>query len=162
MTIRSATEADTDAIVALSLTAWDGVFDAMLRETPDFVTRAFYPEGWRARQAADVRALVSDTDTDTLVDVSGHELRGFVSIRLHPEDKMGEIAILATRPDARRSGVATALTDAACQRIAAAGMEMVMVETGGDSGHAPARAFYEAAGFERWPVARYFRPLDKG
>jgi hypothetical protein len=38
-------------------------------------------------------------------------------------------------------------------------MTMVMVETGGDPGHAPARGAYEAAGFERWPVARYFKAL---
>jgi hypothetical protein len=39
-------------------------------------------------------------------------------------------------------------------------MAMVMVETGGDPGHAAARASYEAAGFERWPVARYFKSLN--
>jgi hypothetical protein len=33
------------------------------------------------------------------------------------------------------------------------------VETGDDPGHAPARAAYERTGFERWPVARYFREL---
>ena len=41
-----------------------------------------------------------------------------------------------------------------------AGMRMVMVETGGDSGHAPARALYESEGFVRWPVARYFKDLS--
>lgn len=39
------------------------------------------------------------------------------------------------------------------------GLSMVMVETGGDRGHAPSRATCEAAGFERYPVARYFRKL---
>jgi RimJ/RimL family protein N-acetyltransferase len=39
------------------------------------------------------------------------------------------------------------------------GMRIAMVETGDDPGHAPSRAAYEAAGFERWPVARYFRKL---
>ena len=34
-----------------------------------------------------------------------------------------------------------------------------MVETGGDRGHAPARATYEGLGFRRWPVARYFKDL---
>ena len=33
-----------------------------------------------------------------------------------------------------------------------AGMEIVMVETGDDPSHAPSRAAYERAGFERWPV----------
>ena len=41
-------------------------------------------------------------------------------------------------------------------------MAMVMVETGGDLGHAPARATYEGLGFQRWPVARYFKDLADG
>jgi acetyltransferase, GNAT family len=45
--------------------------------------------------------------------------------------------------------------------IQASGMDMVMVETGGDPGHQPARDAYESAGFERWPVARYFKKLQK-
>ena len=39
------------------------------------------------------------------------------------------------------------------------GMDIAIVETGGDPGHAPARAAYEAAGFTLLPVARYFRLL---
>jgi hypothetical protein len=40
------------------------------------------------------------------------------------------------------------------------GMDIAVVETGGDSGHAPARAAYETAGFTLLPIARYFRLLD--
>jgi GNAT superfamily N-acetyltransferase len=39
------------------------------------------------------------------------------------------------------------------------GMVMVMVETVDDSGHGPARRTYEASGYERWPVVRYFKRL---
>ena len=38
-------------------------------------------------------------------------------------------------------------------------MVMMMVETGGDPGHEPARAVYGACGYQRWPVARYFKDL---
>lgn len=50
-------------------------------------------------------------------------------------------------------------TDHSFDRVRAAGPTVVMVETGDDPGHAPSRAVYEAAGFERWPVARYRRNL---
>lgn len=40
-----------------------------------------------------------------------------------------------------------------------AGAELAMVETGGDRGHAPARATYEKMGFGLLPVARYFKKL---
>ena len=43
--------------------------------------------------------------------------------------------------------------------IRAAGMAMVMVETGDEAEHLPARAACEAAGFQRWPVTRYFKKL---
>jgi hypothetical protein len=39
-------------------------------------------------------------------------------------------------------------------------MDIAVVETGGDPGHAPARALYEASGFTHLPIARYFRLLD--
>jgi len=35
-----------------------------------------------------------------------------------------------------------------------------LVETGGDPGHAPARALYGDVGFTPLPIARYFRLLD--
>ena len=40
-----------------------------------------------------------------------------------------------------------------------AGVAIVMVETGDDPGHAPSRATYERAGFQRWPVAGDFREV---
>jgi len=39
------------------------------------------------------------------------------------------------------------------------GVEVAVVETGGDPGHAPARAVYTNAGFTALPIARFFRVL---
>jgi GNAT superfamily N-acetyltransferase len=74
---------------------------------------------------------------------------------------MGEIHVLAVDPDHQRRGVGTMLMNHAFEQIRKAGMTMVMVETGGDAGHAGSRASYEAVGFERWPVARYFKNLNR-
>jgi len=41
----------------------------------------------------------------------------------------------------------------------AKGVTVAMVETGGDSGHAPARRAYEKSGFRLLSVARYFKKL---
>jgi hypothetical protein len=38
-------------------------------------------------------------------------------------------------------------------------MRVAMVETGGDTGHAPARRVYEKADYTLSPVARYFKAL---
>src|SRR5699024_11982486 len=62
---------------------------------------------------------------------------------------MGEVYIIADDPDRQGSGIGRALLDHSCQRARTAGMRMVMVETGDDPGHEPARRSYESAGFQR-------------
>ena len=53
----------------------------------------------------------------------------------------------------------TRLTTFALDRMRDAGMNVAMVETGGDPGHAPARRSYEKAGFTLLPIGRYFKAL---
>jgi GNAT superfamily N-acetyltransferase len=148
-----------EQVLALSMAAWASVFNELERAVPSYVYRAFYPQGWRVRQAADVRAFLKAEGRRAWVAMAGAEVLGWVGIRLHPEDSMGELYILAVHPDHQRRGLAGALIDHAMAEMRRAGMVIVMVETGDDPGHAPSRATYERAGFERWPVARYFRKL---
>ena len=86
-------------------------------------------------------------------------IAGFVALKLHPEDRMGEIYMIAVDPDFQRRGVAARLTSHSLDWFRQAGMSIAMVETGGDPGHAPARRTYEASGFRLLPVARYFKGL---
>lgn len=152
---------DKATLLALSLRSWEPVFSALESEVSSFVYECFYPRGWRIRQEADL-AEVLDREAGRIdVAVIGSQVVGWVCTRLHPEDDMGEVHVLTVDPDHQRQGIATALMDRSFERIRDAGLRMAMVETGGDSGHAPSRATYEAAGFQRWPVARYFKDLMK-
>ncbi|QUD89226.1 GNAT family N-acetyltransferase [Phenylobacterium montanum] len=146
-------------VVALSLEAWAPVFEKLEPAVPGYVYHAFYPDGWRDRQTADVLQVLRTEGEHVLVAVDAGAVIGWVGLRLHPKDRMGEIYILAVDPAHQRRGVAGVLMDRAMAEMRRAGLEMVMVETGDDPGHAPSRATYESAGFERWPVARYFRRL---
>ena len=146
-------------VVELAIRAWTPVFVKTRDEVPGFVFDAFYPHGWQARQAADVTALLDGARDDVWLAVEKEELVGFLGLRLHPEDRMGEIHILAVAPEHQRQGIGRMLTDFAEAQFRARGMRMVMVETVADSGHAPARRTYESSGYQRWPVARYFKPL---
>ena len=148
-----------DNVVDLTVAAWAPVFAETQKEVPRFVYEAFYPQGWQARQTADVVRLLEDESKNIFLALQGGELVGFIGLRLHPEDQMGEIYIMAVSPIRQRQGIGKALMSFAAQEIRKAGMTMVMVETGDDTGHAPARHAYEAFGFERWPVARYFKRL---
>jgi ribosomal protein S18 acetylase RimI-like enzyme len=146
-------------LLALSLRAWKPVFAEMKHAVPPYVYQAFYPKGWEDRQSQEIEAFLQDAPEAVLVASMSNTVVGWVGTRLHPEDRMGEIYILAVEPSYQRQGVAKALLEAAGARLRDAGMAMVMVETGGDPGHAASRHAYENAGFERWPVARYFKQL---
>ncbi len=146
-------------VLALSLRAWGPVFAKLRPAVQSYVYEAFYPAGWAPRQAQDIAAFLKQEGERAWVAVEDGRVLGWIGIRLHPEDSMGEIHILAVDPAWQRRGVARALMEHAMERMRRAGMRIAMVETGDDPGHAPSRASYENAGFERWPVARYFREL---
>jgi ribosomal protein S18 acetylase RimI-like enzyme len=101
----------------------------------------------------------TDPAFSSWIATDGGNLAGFTALRLHEADKMGEIYMIAVDPGHQRKGVGKALTDHALAWFRQQGMTTAMVETGGDPGHAPARATYEAAGFRLFPVAKYFRKV---
>lgn len=139
--------------------AWAPVFAKLKPAVPDYVYEAFYPNGWDVRQSADILAFLVSDAPNIWVASEGESIVGWVGIRLHAEDSMGEIYILAVDPDWQGRGIGGQLIDHAIREIRRAGMSIAMVETGDDPGHAPSRAAYERSGFERWPVARFFRKV---
>jgi ribosomal protein S18 acetylase RimI-like enzyme len=147
-----------DAVVRLSLRAWSPVFDSLKEALDADVYQTFYPDGWRVSQEKSVRDACASADMKLWIAIEAGTVAGFVAIRFH-EGKLGEIYMIAVDPDYQRRGIAMALTDFAVERMKEAGMEIAMVETGGDPGHAPARAAYQKAGFRALPLARYFRKL---
>jgi GNAT superfamily N-acetyltransferase len=146
-------------LLVLSMRAWSPVFEKLKPAVPSYVYRAFYPQDWRVRQAVDIRAFLEAESQHAWIALEEGVVLGWVGIRLHPQDRMGKIYILAVDPDQQRRGVASALIGHAMVVMRQAGLEIVMVETGDDPGHAASRATYEHEGFQRWPVARYFREL---
>ena len=85
---------------------------------------------------------------------------GFVAVALNAfHERMGVIDIIGVDPDYQRRGIGSRLTQVAIDHMRREGMDIAVVETGGDPGHAPARAAYEEAGFTLLPISRYFRLL---
>lgn len=153
-------DGDVEPLIALAQRAWSDVeasVDAMLGSPLD---RLATPS-WAAHHEAVVRhACASEETTVVVADDGGGELLGFVAHRVHPpSDGMsgyGEIVVIAVDPGARSLGVGTVLLDRAVADLRARGVPVIMVETGGDGGHAPARALYESAGFTRLPIVQYW------
>jgi ribosomal protein S18 acetylase RimI-like enzyme len=83
----------------------------------------------------------------------------FVAVKLDSESSMGEIYMVAIDPEYQGRGIGSTLIEFALDQMKNAGVSIVMVETGGDPGHAPARRTYERLGFGLWSVARYFKKL---
>ena len=85
---------------------------------------------------------------------------GFVAVALNAfHERMGVIDIIGVDPEYQRRGIGSRLTEVAIDHMRRHGMDIAVVETGGDPGHAPARAAYEQAGFTLLPISRYFRLL---
>jgi ribosomal protein S18 acetylase RimI-like enzyme len=151
--------AKLDAVVELALRAWAPVFESLEQALLPAVYRAFYRGDWRTAQRRAVEAVCADSDVHVWVATEESRVAGFVALKLHPEDRMGEIYMIAVDPDFQRRGIATRLTSHSLEWFRQAGMSIAMVETGADPGHAPARRTYESSGFRLLPVARYFRSL---
>jgi GNAT superfamily N-acetyltransferase len=151
-------ESKLDEIVRLSLRAWEPVFDSLERAMDRDVYCELHPD-WRVTQRAAVESVCGDSRITVWVASEESRVIGFVALKLHVENRMGEINMIAVDPDFQRRGVATALTKHSIEWFKDAGMSVVMVETGGDPGHEPARHAYESAGFRLLPIARYFKKL---
>jgi ribosomal protein S18 acetylase RimI-like enzyme len=159
MPIRPYAPPDLDAIVRLSLRAWEPVFVSLEQTLEPAVYQAFYPDGWRISQQQAVTAVCTGQECAVWVAEEEGSPVGFVAIKLHPDGPIGEIYMVAVDPDFQGQGCGGQLTDFALARIQEAGKSIAMVETGGDPGHAAARRTYEKSGFGLLPVARYFKKL---
>ena len=159
--IRSFQEADLDAVVELSLRAWEPVYASLREALGDELFLRLKPD-WRVNQAEDVRASCTSDERDAFVAVADGRPIGFVTVALNAfNEGMGVIDIVGVDPDFQRRGIASRLTEHALLHMRRCGMDIAAVGTGGDSGHAPARAMYEALGFTSLPVARYLKLLDE-
>jgi GNAT superfamily N-acetyltransferase len=158
--IREFQNHDLDAVVDFALRAWEPVFTSVREVLGDDLFLRLHPD-WRENQAEAVRSSCTNDERDVFVAVADNRPVGFVAVALDAfHERMGWIDIIGVDPDYQRRGISSRLTEFAIDHMRSRGMDVVVVETGGDPGHLPARASYEAAGFTLLPIARYFRLLD--
>jgi GNAT superfamily N-acetyltransferase len=160
-TIRTYEASDEPAVVALALRAWAPVFASMRAVLGDELDRQLHGDDWRAHQAAAVRGTLDTAGMSSWVADAEHGVVvGFASAIVRDADAgMGEIEMLAVDPDPQGVGTGARLTEHATTWLREQGVRVAMVETGGDPGHAPARATYAGAGYTAMPVARFFKAL---
>ena len=157
--IREYRPADHDAVVALSLRAWEPVFASMEAVLGAELARRLHGEDWRVYQARSVSDTLAAADRAWVAEAEGRVAGFAIATTADPDRRIGEIAMLAVDPAAQRCGLGRALTDHATAYLRDAGMRVAVIGTGGDPGHAPARALYERAGYSLMPAAQYFKAL---
>ena len=157
--IRSFVDSDIDAIVQLSLLAWEPVFNSFPQILGPKIYSILYPD-WQKSQKEGVETICTDKEKfNTLVAVCDKKVVGFLAYELKKENETGGVILLAVHPEYQNDGIGTELNTIALQKMKAAGMKMVVVETGGDESHAPARRSYKKAGYTAMPIVRYFKDL---
>ena len=154
--IRALEADDIETVVEFGLRAWTPVFEAWEEILGHALFAHMFPD-WRAHQAASIREACRDHESWVIENAS--KVAGYVTIRVDAEKREGQIYMIAVDPDHQRHGLARALIVFAEDRLRAAGAERVVIGTGGDPGHAPARALYEKSGYTGLPAAYYYRLL---
>ena len=161
MDIRSFEESDLDAIVDLSLRAWEPVFESMRRVLGDAIFARLHRPEWRAVQAEAVRLTCTTDERVVYVPVADGRPVGFAAVALDAfHDRMGVVDVIAVDPDYQHRGIATRLMERSVEHMRAHGMDIAAVGTGGDEGHRPARALYESLGYTALPGVRYLKLLN--
>lgn len=160
--IRPLRESDLDAIVELSLRAWEPVFESLRAVLGDAIFARLHQPDWRTVQAEAVRSSCTSEERDVFVAVAGDRPVGFTTVALNAyHEGMGVVDMIAVDPAFQRRGIATQLMNRAADHMREHGMDIAVVETGGDPGHAPARAMYERSGYTALPVVRYLELLRR-
>src|SRR3954462_12853072 len=145
-------------MIALALRAWAPVHASMADVLGEEVNALVYPD-WAASQEQDVRDACSDPDLRVTVATDEDLIVGFVCVRIYPSSRTGEMDMIAVDPASQREGIGRALAEHALTQMRKQGCVVATVSTGGDDGHASARALYEGMGFTALPLVRYYRQL---
>jgi ribosomal protein S18 acetylase RimI-like enzyme len=158
--IRLFEQADFARVHDICVRAFTPVHEGFERVLGSEIFAREYP-GWQARYADDIRNLVAAAPS-TLVHVieDAGQVVGFVATILHADRKCGEIGLNAIDPPHQGRGAGKEMYAFALGSLKQRGAEHAYVGTGADAAHAPARAAYEAMGFDLLiPSHHYFRKL---
>lgn len=146
-----------EAVLKLSLQAWELVFASIREIMRSEIYHEFYPNGWQESQQNDIEEACSSPDSKVWVAIENDSLVGFIAINIRSEIEMSEIYMIAVDPHYQRNGIG--LLEFALDWMKNSELSIAMVEASGDPGYALARKIYESVGFGFFPVARYFKKL---
>lgn len=158
MNIREYKNTDKEVLKDITLRAWKPVFEGLEKSISPDIYEIFVPD-WQAEQMRSLNTVCDNESIDMIVAEIDERVVGFSAVSYHPEDFLGQVYMIGVDPQIQQQGIGTALMQESLKMIKQKGFALAMVETGGDPGHASARATYEKMGFERCEVARYLKRI---
>ncbi len=155
-----ATEHDHEAILALTLRTWEPVYASVNGVLGPELAQRLHGTDWRDHQTLEVREALASPAMHFWVSEADGAVAGFVGARIvDPRRLIGEVYIVGVDPAAQRRGIGAALTEHAAQWLRGEGMQVAAISTGGDPGHAAARALYDSLGYRPLVGVQYFKAL---
>ncbi|MGD9497304.1 MAG: GNAT family N-acetyltransferase [Armatimonadota bacterium] len=157
--IRLARPEDAQRCGEIAVAAWRCIFEGWRELIGERAWQDCFGD-WEQQKRSSVTRQITVHPQAAIVTELGGEIVGFLTWRLDPERGVGEISNNAVDPPHQGRGIGSAQVRRALEVFRAEGMTSARVLTGGDEGHAPARAMYRKAGFTRGiPLVEYFREL---
>ena len=146
VTVRKARAEDVDAIVALSVAAFEGeTVDWFLQQRFGPRSPALEEKTWDERHAERIRGHLREAPDQVLVaEVEGH-LAGYMTYRINTKASTGTVSYNAVHPDFQGRGIATALITRVLGLFREKGLRYSRVTT--LETDVRARGLYEKAGF---------------
>lgn len=160
MAIRPYVEHDLPGLIDLTIGTFGEFYEGHFRPLVGETVFAHQHGAWREDYQVQVPTL-HNPSAHKYVAVAEHanELLGYVAWNIDPARHHGEVEILAVDHRHRRTGTGAELCRHAFSDMKHRGVEVVVIGTGGDAFHAPARALYTSLGFTEVPVAVFFKQL---
>ena len=160
-TIRPLDTDDLDAVLDLSIAAWQPVFDSFAKILGSSIFDHLYAPDWENSQRNNVKRVCLEKGVEPFVVVTENGgVAGYLALAHDTESDIGIVEQIAVHPDHQRRGYARALMEFAIERFQSKEVMFANVGTGGDPGHAPARALYEAVGFTALPLVNYYMTIE--
>ena len=103
--IRPLTPADLEAVVELSLLAWEPVFISFENILGTAIFDLLYRPPWRAAQAANVRRNCLADGAESFVMATSDDVPvGFVVLQQDHDESLGVVEMIAVHPEHQRRG----------------------------------------------------------
>lgn len=158
--LRTYRDSDFDRLLALTIDVFGPFYEESFPSSVGGAIATHQHGNWREDYRVELTGLHDpDRDKHVVVAETGDRIVGFAAWAVNRSKRHGDVEFVAVESAHRRDGVAQSLCEHVFEAMRRDGVEVVEIGTGGDSFHAPARAFYESLGMTPLPVVVYFKEL---